>query len=60
MATSEQPYFTTQGGGIAVMNEGQLVWETPPSWLDVSPGDPVPLEWAYAGPFDRQTNELVR
>ncbi len=51
------PYYATQGGGTAVMERGQLVWETPPDWFtDAKVGDLVPEEWGIVGPFDRETN----
>lgn len=56
MAMTE-PYYGTQGGGTAIMQDGQLVWETPPDWFDEArPGDVVPEEWSVVGPFGRNHN----
>lgn len=52
-------YFGTQGGGIAVEQGDQMVWQEAPEWLDAKPGDPVPEEWDIVGPFDSDTNMPV-
>ena len=55
--SSSRQYYGTQGGGIAVMQGGRLVWEKPPDWFtEASVGDAIPSEWGIVGPFDRETN----
>lgn len=55
MATTE-PYYGTQGGGTAILQGDQLVWEEPPDWFtEAQVGDPVPEEWGVVGPFDRES-----
>lgn len=59
MATNK-PYYSTQGGGVAIMDENQLlVWEVVPDWFtDARVGDVIPDEWDVVGPFDRENNQL--
>lgn len=53
-----QSYYSTQGGGTAIMDGDQLVWETPPDWFtEAQVGDIVPEEWDVVGPFNRETNK---
>lgn len=53
------PYYTTQGGGTAVMSNGVLVWDEPPKDLDAESGDEVPEQWGYIGPFDPATGQII-
>lgn len=45
--------FATQGGGIAVYQGGQYLWNTPPKdFAEMQRGDVVPEEWSVA-PMNR-------
>lgn len=38
--------FATQGGGIAVFQDDQYVWEEVPEWMtEARKGDVIPEEW---------------
>lgn len=43
------PLYATQGGGYAVLRDGQYVWHSEiPDFINASIGDPIPEEWGVA------------
>ena len=52
-------YYGTQGGGTAVLDNGEIVWQTPPNDSEFRAGEVVPREWDITGPFSTKTNEFV-